>query len=208
METLIAKNLNWLIKVRETNPTALAGATKVKQPTIHRILSGESQDPKTATLTPIANYFGVSVSDLRDKDLTSLPRSNVSPAPNLRGYVPLISWVRAGDFAEAVDACNNSECELVPITVNKGRHTFALSVVGDSMHPDFPEGMRLVVEPDMDAQHGDYVIAKNGEEATFKQLVRDGGDWYLKPINKQYPTKPLGTAHVIGVVREAVRKFR
>ncbi len=135
--------------------------------------------------------------------------TNITSAPDISGYVPLVSWVKAGNFNEAIDMYQAGYAdEFVPITVPKGRHTFALEVVGDSMYPDFPAGMRLIIEPDMEFQSGDYVIAKNGGEATFKQLVRDGGDWYLKPINPQYPTKPLGESHIIGVVREAVRKFR
>ena len=64
------------------------------------------------------------------------------------------------------------------------------------------------MEPEMDFMPGDYVIAKNGGEATFKQLVKDGGDWYLKPLNPQYPTKLLGDSRIIGVVRESIMKFR
>lgn len=134
---------------------------------------------------------------------------NFTGAPDIRGFVPLINWVQAGDFSEVLDHLSpTDELEYVPLTVTKMRHTFALTVQGDSMSPDFPPGMRLIVEPDLQYQAGDYVIAKNGEEATFKQLVRDGGEWYLKPINPHYPLKPLGTAKIIGVVREAVRKFR
>ncbi len=183
----------------------LAKHAKVNQSTIGDLERGHTS--KTPSVVQIAKALKVSAEWL-STGKGSRELSNVAPAPDLRGYVPLISWVRAGDFAEAIDDCNNSECELVPITVSKGEHTFALSVVGDSMSPDFPEGMRLVIEPNMEAQHGDYIIAKNGGEATFKQLVRDGGEWYLKPINKQYPTKPLGESRIIGVVREAVRKFR
>jgi SOS-response transcriptional repressor LexA len=58
-------------------------------------------------------------------------------------------------------------------------------------------------------QPSDYVVAKNGEEeATFKQLVRDGADLYLKPINERYPIKPLGKDKIVGVVREMIQKFR
>lgn len=146
--------------------------------------------------------------ELRVQQMDS-PYSNVTPAPNIRGFVPLISWVQAGEYCEAIDHADpDDDVELVPITVPKLRHTFALAVVGDSMSPEFPEGMRLVVEPDLQYQAGDYVIAKNGGEATFKQLVKDSGEWYLKPLNPQYPTKALGEANIIGVVREAVRKFR
>lgn len=52
------------------------------------------------------------------------------------------------------------------------------------------------------------MIARNDDEATFKQLVKDGGDWYLKPLNERYSIKPLGSFHIIGVVCEAIRKFR
>lgn len=50
------------------NPTVLAKATGVQQPTIHRILKGESDDPRTATLQPLADYFGVTVEFLRTAD--------------------------------------------------------------------------------------------------------------------------------------------
>ncbi|NQW80612.1 MAG: S24 family peptidase [Polaromonas sp.] len=99
--------------------------------------------------------------------------------------------------------------ELIPTSVPIQRHTFALRVVGDSMEPDFRAGMILVVEPEMEPNPGDYVIAKNGsEETTFKQLVRDGADWYLKPLNDRYPIKPLGRSTIVGVVRAVEKRFR
>lgn len=134
---------------------------------------------------------------------------NVSSAPNVRDYVPLISLVQAGNFCEAMDQLYVGDSyEQIPTSYPKKRHTFALEVSGESMLPDFPPGMRLVVEPEMEYQSGDFVIAKNGGDATFKQIVKDGGVWYLKPMNKQFPTLPLAESRVIGVVREAVRKFR
>ncbi len=134
---------------------------------------------------------------------------NFSPAPDVRDYVPLISMVQAGNFCEAIDNLHVGDSfEQIPTSYPKKRHTFALEVSGESMLPRFPPGMRLIVEPEMDYQSGDFVIAKNGGDATFKQIVKDGGVWYLKPLNPQFPTLPLADAHVIGVVREAVIKFR
>jgi SOS-response transcriptional repressor LexA len=183
----------------------LSKAARVLQSTIGDLERGRTSG--TPSLVQIAKALKVSADWLATgKGAREL--SNVASAPDVRGFVPLISWVQAGEFAEAIDVGSNADCELVPITVPKLRHTFALAVVGDSMSPDFPPGMRLIVEPDLEYQAGDYVIAKNGGEATFKQLVRDGSDWYLKPINPQYPTKLLGESRIIGVVREAVRKFR
>ncbi len=139
-----------------------------------------------------------------------IEQENVIPGPDIRGKVPLISWVQAGDFAEVVDLLHPGEAfEWIETTVQQRAHTFALRVQNDSMEPDFPAGTILIVEPELDAHAGDYVIAKNGdEEATFKQLVRDGGDWYLKPLNPRYPLKPFAGCHVVGVVRAAERRFR
>jgi SOS-response transcriptional repressor LexA len=53
------------------------------------------------------------------------------------------------------------------------------------------------------------VIAKNSDNGTtFKQLVKDGADWYLKPLNERYPIKPLGKNKIVGVVRAVERRFR
>ncbi|THF64466.1 S24 family peptidase [Pseudothauera rhizosphaerae] len=135
---------------------------------------------------------------------------NTSPALERTGRVPLISWVRAGEFASAADLLQPGDAyEWIDTSTPVRAHTFALRVEGDSMEPEFMAGTILVVEPDIAAQPGDYVIAKNGDqEATFKQLVRDGADLYLKPLNPRYPIKPLGDSTIVGVVRESVKRYR
>lgn len=140
----------------------------------------------------------------------SLARENTEPGPDIAGKVPLISWVQAGEFTEAVDVLHPGDAyEWIETTVPVRAHTFAVRVNNDSMEPDFPAGTILIVEPELEAHAGDFVIAKNGdEEATFKQLVRDGADWYLKPLNPRYPLKPLSGCQVVGVVRASERRFR
>jgi SOS-response transcriptional repressor LexA len=135
---------------------------------------------------------------------------NTSPGPPMRGRVPLISWVKAGAASEAMDLHQPGVAdEWVQTTVQVREHTYALRVEGESMLPDFPPGTILVVEPGMDPEAGDFVIARTpGGDATFKQLVRDGAEWYLKPLNERFPLKPMGNSQVIGVVREAIRKLR
>lgn len=137
--------------------------------------------------------------------------SNVTPGPKIRGSVPLLSSVQAGAFKEILDSdySGGDGVTMISTTVPVNRYTFALRVQGDSMEPRFTEGMLLIVEPEMDAQHGDYVIVKNGsEETTFKQIVKDGEDWFLKPLNPRYPIKPLGSNTIVGVVRGVTEQFR
>lgn len=70
---LTARNLKWLLEQKNTNPNELSDALKsagthVPQPTLFRILNGESRDPRTSSLRPIAVFFGVSVHHLREWD--------------------------------------------------------------------------------------------------------------------------------------------
>lgn len=53
------------MKAKGLSEYRLAQLTGVPQPTIHRIVNGESEDPKTATVKPLASYFGISVDELR-----------------------------------------------------------------------------------------------------------------------------------------------
>ena len=153
----------------------------------------------------VAELLGVSISELMSGS------SDTTEGPKIGGRVPLLSNVEAGAFKEFVDNYHPGDGgqELIPTSVPVQKHTFALRVSGDSMEPDFREGMILIIEPELEPNPGDFVIAKNGEgETTFKQLVKDGGDWYLKPLNERYPVKPLGTNTIIGVLRAVEKRYR
>jgi SOS-response transcriptional repressor LexA len=166
--------------------------------------------PSSKPLTSIATKGGYSAKWIIDGvGPKYAEHSNVAHGPAFRGKVPLISWVQAGAFSEAIDLFHPGDAdEWIKTTVNTGPHTFALRVEGDSMMDTFPPGVIIIVEPDFLPEHGHFVIAKNSNnEATFKQLIRDGGDMYLKPLNNQYPTRPLGDYQIIGVVREATQRF-
>lgn len=136
---------------------------------------------------------------------------NTDAGPAVRGAVPLISSVQAGMYREFFDNFHPGDGghEMIPTAVPVRRHTFALRVSGDSMEPEFHEGMVLIIEPELDPQHGDFVVAKNGDnETTFKQLIKDGADWYLKPVNPRYPIKPLGSSSIVGVLRAVEKRYR
>lgn len=76
IKSRVAANIEWLMNRRGVNGNSLAvelekRGTPVPQPTIFRILSGESRDPRTSSLQPIAEFFGVTVANLRDHDFVS-----------------------------------------------------------------------------------------------------------------------------------------
>ena len=182
----------------------LATAAGKTRAAVTHWLNGQTlviKSDSAAGLQALTGYHAVWISTGKGPKKTI---KNVSAGPTIRGEVSLLSNVQAGMYTNFVDNLHPGDelYEQIPTTVPVNRYTFALRVVGDSMQPRFHEGDILVVEPEMEPNPGDYVIAKNGsEETTFKQLVRDGADLYLKPLNERYPIKPLGKSTIVGVVR-------
>lgn len=138
-------------------------------------------------------------------------RSNVySIDPPVLRKAPLISSVQAGDWQEAIDNYHPGDGEdEFAVTVPASKNSFWLKVEGDSMTSpqglSVPEGYIILVDPDDHAENGKLVVAKllNTNEVTFKQLVRDAGTTYLKPLNPTYRTIEINEkCKIIGVVKE------
>lgn len=128
---------------------------------------------------------------------------------------PLISWVSAGEWCEAVEPYNlsqvdewyESDCHILG-------DGFWLRVQGDSMTAptglSVPEGMLVLFDTGKEPKNGSLVIAKitDANEATFKKLVIDGGNKYLKGLNPAYPLIPIdGNCKIIGVAVQMMFKF-
>lgn len=224
-ELLVKKNLEWLIAKRKTNPHELHRLTGVKQPTIHRILTGESTDPRTSTLQPLADYFGVKVADLRDQDLAhagpgnSQFDENVRPALVGSRPIPVISAVQAGALRDMESPYEPGDGYAIEYTDDIGlsRWTFALDIEGLSMMPEFRPGDRVIVDPEVAPNPGDFVVARNGSnQATFKKYRPRGIDqqgnmiFELVPLNEDYPTmrSDVENLTVIGVLMEHRKKYR
>lgn len=136
-------------------------------------------------------------------------QSNISAINQRFGKIPLISWVQAGAWCEAIsnteiyDADSWLSCP-VPIS----EHGYALKVHGDSMtNPgpgrSYPAGCIIFVDPEAETKTGDRVIARvpRTNEATFKILVEDAGRQFLRPINPQYPIIDITEeTHICGKV--------
>ena len=146
-----------------------------------------------------------------DKDHRDAESRNV--AEETMAYnrlIPLISWVQAGEWAEAVDYLEPGDAEeWLPAPLAAGPHTFALRVVGDSMtsiqagQRSYPEGTIIYVDPDKPPYPGKRVIARltDSNEVTFKVFAEDAGRKFLKPINPQYPIIEINNnCEIIGVV--------
>lgn len=139
---------------------------------------------------------------------------NTTPA-EIKGWIPLISYVQAGQWTEAIDLYAPGYAEhVLPTTAPHSLHTFALQVEGASMTlpagvegRSFPHGMIIYVDPEKEALPGDYVVARyNGDDrVTFKRLMTEEGRPILVPLNPDRQNYPIirDEFEVIGKVIDA-----
>src|SRR5690606_25734290 len=211
----ISEVLSYLMSQRGIGPTELARATGVDQTTVSRIKSGGIKVPKDDKVYPLAKFFGVSVEQLRGRvplgamasqggqSFTSGNAalqngtvesveiaSNVTEGPPITVMVPILSWVQAGSFCEAIDMIQPGDAEdWTPSPGPCSKHAYSLKVRGRSMEPEFREGEIVIVDPEVHADPGCYVIARrtNQNDCTFKRLAQDGGEFYLEAVNTEWP---------------------
>ncbi|ECA4811383.1 LexA family transcriptional regulator [Salmonella enterica subsp. enterica serovar Rubislaw] len=108
---------------------------------------------------------------------------------------PLFSSVQAGAFTANDYAYTERDAiKWIATTTKASDKAFWLEVKGHSMtapqggRPSFPEGMIILIDPEEKVEPDDFCVARmGGDEFTFKQLIMDGGEKYLRPLNPQYP---------------------
>lgn len=125
--------------------------------------------------------------------------------------VPVLTWVQAGALRSAEDLYPYAGAaeEYLSVSV-RGKHCFSLTVRGDSMLPDFREGDKIVIDPDLAPQSGDYVVAviDGSGEATFKRYLKKKDGEVLMPLNPDYAPIVLTPDHrIVGKVVRLVRHY-
>lgn len=191
--------------------TELAEKVGTSQQAIEQLEGGKTKRPRY--LPELASFFGVTVEWLLDG--TSNSNFTFMSKNEPKGKYPLISWVSAGSWAEACEPYDLSQIsEWIETDTKLLGNGFWLRVEGDSMTSpvgqSIPEGHLVLVDTGREAKNGSLVVAKmtDANEATFKKLVIDGGQKYLKGLNPSWPMMPInGNCKIIGVVIEARVKF-
>lgn len=218
MSTL-AERIKEARKHAQLTQKALASKVGVEQPVISQLETGKNL--QSAHLPKIAHVCGVSAIWLSDNigPMTGGHReqSNISSAPQPKQSFryPVISWVAAGAWAEAVEPYPTGFSDTYEFSeYNSKGPAFWLTVKGDSMTapagPSITEGTLILVDTEAEVAPGKLVVAKlpDSNEATFKKLVSDGGRLFLKPLNPVYPIQFIDEkCRIVGVVVQALQKF-
>lgn len=118
------------------------------------------------------------------------------------GQLPVVGLVTAGMPILAVE---NTECY---ISWEAEPGSFALRVRGESMkNAGIMSGDLVVVRPQADADDGQIVVARIGDEATVKRLSKRGGQIWLMPENEDFDPIDGTEAELIGIVKAVIREY-
>lgn len=177
----------------------LAAKAGVKQPVISQLETGKSAG--SSFVVSIAKACGIRAEWLADGRGGMLPETSgfdanveAALAPAKFYEYPEISWVQAGAATEISVIGNIANFENHPSDAWAGQDGFWLKVKGPSMTAQagisFSDGMLILIAPGFDIESGQYVVAKmlESNEATFKQLFKDSGKTYLRPLNPAFGT--------------------
>jgi len=137
---------------------------------------------------------------------------NFEAGPDLRPRrYPEISWVQAGLWTVIGENFVPDESvgwHYCPFDL--GEQGYVLRVKGVSMtapaeaRHSFPENTLLFVNPDLESVPGKFVVvARNGNEATFKRLTLVDGELFLEALNPAWPNRYIRVEpdhHFCGVV--------
>ena len=201
----MAKNIRYYMDKNSLSQTDICNTLGIKMPTFSDWVNAKTY-PRIDKIELMANYFGISKSDLVEEHSNSTSsRKGVA--------VKVLGRVAAGIPIEAIEDIIDTE-EISEEMANTGDF-FGLQIHGNSMEPRMCEGDVVIVRRQEDAESGDIVIALiNGDDATCKRLrkYRDGIE--LISINPTYEpmffsnddilSKPV---RIIGKVVELRGKF-
>lgn len=205
------KALGWTLE-------ELAGRVDSDTGNLSRIERGR-QGANDELLRKIARALGCGIADLY---AATEGVSNVVAAPVGMRRIPLISYVQAGAWTEAVDPYAVGHAfDWMLTDLDLSSSAFALEVKGLSMYnptseDSFNEGDRVIIDPNVCPKPGDFVVAKNGEnEATFKKYRPRGMNaageqvFELVPLNPDYESLRSDITHIriIGTMVEH-RRYR
>lgn len=200
----ISSILSRILFEKKIKPIELARELNIPQPTMHRIVSGKSPNPHSGSIKPIADYFNLTVEQL--KGIAPLPDS-LFDNPLAKKHlieIPLIEWQDLPNLKNP-DLKKKSIAAMADLSPD----CFAVYMNDSSMEPHFVKGSILIFDPHKAPTDRSYPLIKRGSTNlyTFRQIIVDAEYQFLKPLNPDLMSTQMRLLdehdEVIGVLVEA-----
>lgn len=202
-----AENLKaWIDEYYGGKQAAFIEKTGMNQGELSALINGRRVfgERKARSIEELADMPNMYLEQTEQADFAANPM-------DMKGMVPVISWVAAGNFSDAEVSSADDLIKWVPCPAPHSKGTYALTVSGISMqnpngNPSFEDGDIIFVDPAKLPENKSCVIVslEGSNSATFKQLVIEpDGRKYIIPLNPNWGDKPIeieGDASINGVV--------
>jgi SOS-response transcriptional repressor LexA len=205
--------LRRLLFEHDLKVTDLAKLTKVPQPTLQRLVAGTSARPHEKSLAPIAQYFDISLEQLRGEvPIPSLDRTNETLEELGVHRIPILSWLEVEDWL-AERSSRENEYPTVLTDTPVSSISFALKLEDASMEPLFSIGTTVILDPSKEAKDRYYVLVKlkAHHKPIFRQLFIDAGDQFIKALSPHLESSRIHLLEdddrILGVLIEAKQQY-
>ena len=178
-------------------------------------------NPSIETLKSLANAMDLDVDTLLkkldDNQLIYLNEEKYKEqfnTPSSTAVVLVYGIIPAGIPMECIEDVLDTE-EIPASMLKGGKQYFGLEVKGNSMFPTYLDGDTVIFEKVDDCESGqDCVVMVNGNDGTFKRVLKNENGIILQPLNSEY--EPLVFTNkqindlpvkIIGIAKEIRRKI-
>ena len=166
----LSKNLLFYRKKFNYSQQKVANKLGKSQQAYQKYEKGTAE-PDSDSLHILANLYEVSIDTLI---------GNISTKQN---RIPVLGSIPAGIPIEMIEDVIDYE-DISPEMFNNGKEYFALKIKGNSMAPKYLDGDVIIVRKQDNCESGqDCVVAVNGNDATFKKVIKKEDCIILQPIN-------------------------
>lgn len=183
--------LQELMNKERLSSSKLSQLTGIPLQTIIRLRTDPKVNPTMASLTPIARYFNITVSQL------------IGDEETINIYIPLVRWDKLNNWLDG--KANKYILRYIPLSIAVTENAFAIQMTSHDFGTTFIKDSILIIEP-MKPQNGDYIIAclANTDKVELLQVMTDDDNFYLRHANpkKAHIQVMSNTENIIGVVLE------
>ncbi|MBV8802197.1 MAG: helix-turn-helix domain-containing protein [Gammaproteobacteria bacterium] len=187
--------------------------TGVPQPTIHRILSGATPNPRIDSIEPLAEFFNVTPDQMLGR--IPLPKDRIPGTfialNETKKIVPLLDWPEIASWPNILKN-SNFKTNRTWITSESGikGEAFAIKIINEDYLPEFRNGTIIIVDVTRIAKSGDFAVGVQNKNniATLGRILIDNKTSIFIPLIGKYSELFIGrTVNLYGIVAEAKHHY-
>ena len=198
---IFSKNLQYYMRINNKDRNEVARDLNIPYSTLADWYNGNKY-PRIDKIQLLADYFNIKKSDLVENRNNILKKSRI----------PVLGRIPAGIPIEMIEEVIDFE-DISEEMLKGDREYFGLKVSGDSMTPKYLDGDVLIVQKADDCESGqDCIVMVNGDDGTFKRVIKNKDGIILQPLNPNYEIKFYSNDEIeklpikiLGVVKEIRR---